>query len=194
MTAADAHRLAWGGVAGPAAFVLAWSVAGARAADYSPVEQPISRLAAAGAPTQLLMTAGFLAFGAGVGAYAVAAAPALSKATAAAAAAAAAATVGIVALPLDTPRGGVPHAAAAGVAYVALATTQLAGAKAFGRLGLRVAARVSVATGVLTAVALGAGAVGSSRIGLLQRTGLTIGDAWIAATAVWALRHRRRRG
>jgi hypothetical membrane protein len=188
MKAVIARRLAWGGIAGPAAFVVAWSAAGARRPDYSPIEDPISRLAGAGAPTQAAMSLGFLAFGAGVGVYSAAAASRLSRATGAASALTAAATVGIAALPLDTPRGGVPHAVAAGLAYAALATTQLAGSRALAGLGLRTAARVSALSGVTTAVALGASAVVSSRTGLFQRVGLTLGDAWIAATAMWIVR------
>lgn len=188
MTAATARRLAWGGVAGPAAFVLAWSVAGARRPGYSPVHDPISRLAAEGAPTQAAMSLGFLAFGVGVGLYGAAAASTMSRATAAAAALTAAATVGIAALPLDTPRGGAPHAAAAGVVYAALATTQLAGGRALARLGRRTAARASALSGVATAVALLASAATGSYTGLLQRAGLTLGDAWIAATAMWVVR------
>jgi hypothetical membrane protein len=190
MKEATTRRLAWGGIAGPAAFVLGWSLAGARWPDYSPVEDPISRLAGAGAPTKVAMTTGFIAFGVGVGVYSAAAASALSRATAAASAVAAAATFGIAVLPLDTPRGGGPHATAAGFAYAALATTQLAGARALANLGYRTAARMSAFTGVATAVALAASAAASSHTGLLQRVGLTIGDAWIAATAIWIVPRR----
>lgn len=185
------RSLAWGGVGGPVAFALAWSILGARTPGYSPVEQPISRLAAAGATTQPAMTAGLLAFGCGVSLYAAATRTALSRTTAVASLVTAAATVGIAALPLDGPGGDEPHAAAAGIAYAALAATQLAGAHAFHRQGRWLGARLSLVAGVATAVALAASAAGTSRTGLLQRTGLTIGDAWIVGTSLWMLRASR---
>lgn len=189
MTRTGRRRAAWGGVVGPAAFIAAWSILGARASGYSPVHDPISRLAAAGQPSQAAMTGGFLAFGAGVSLYAVAIRSALSGATGLAAATTAAATVGIAALPLGTAGGDRPHAVAAGIAYTALALTPLLGARALARMGRRRAALGSVLVGVAAGASLAASAVASSKVGLLQRAGLTIGDGWIAATALWVL-HR----
>ncbi len=123
--------------------------------------------------------------------YAAAARTALSTATAGAAGLTAAATLGIAALPINSARGDPAHAIAAGVAYAALSATQLAGAHEFARRGRRTAARLSAAAGVATAIALAASAAGTPRAGLLQRTGLTVGDAWIAATSVSILRASR---
>ncbi len=55
---------ALGLVAGPVAFVAAWAIAGAATADYSPVDDAISRLAAVDAPHRGLMTLGFATYGA----------------------------------------------------------------------------------------------------------------------------------
>ena len=46
------RRLALGGMVGPAAFVGAWAVLGARLPGYDPTQDAISRLAADGAPTR----------------------------------------------------------------------------------------------------------------------------------------------
>ena len=42
---------ALGGVVGPGVFIATWAVLGARAEGYSPVQDPISRLAATDAST-----------------------------------------------------------------------------------------------------------------------------------------------
>lgn len=54
-----------GGVVGPVAFITAWAVLGSTQPYYSPIADPISRLAAIDAPTSVAMTGGFLAFAAG---------------------------------------------------------------------------------------------------------------------------------
>lgn len=49
---------------GPVSFIAAWVLGGwLTDMDYSPVPEPISRLASAGSDVQLLMSAGFVAFG-----------------------------------------------------------------------------------------------------------------------------------
>src|SRR4051812_28975626 len=105
---------ALGGIVGPAAFVAAWASLGPRAPDYSPVHDPISRLAAVGAPTRVAMTAGFLAFSAGVLPASTVLRRTHSPATGAAAATAALATAAVALAPLGASFGDVPHAAAAG--------------------------------------------------------------------------------
>ena len=174
-----------GGVAGPAAFVAAWVSLGARATHYAPVEDPISRLAAVGAPTRPAMTAGMLAFAGGVAAFAVAERRALGRAGALATGLAAVGTAGVAALPLDASFGDRPHAVAAGVAYAALAAVPWLDASATER-------RRSLSRAVSTAIAatLLASVLAHDHHGLLQRTGLTMGDAWIVGGAVRALRHR----
>lgn len=185
------RRLAWGGVVGPAAFVGAWAVLGARASAYSAVQQPISRLAAAGAPTRPAMTAALIAFGAGVSLYAIPAARAFNPGTALAAAATAAATIAVAALPLDGRYGDTPHAAAAGAAYVSLAAVPLLGARRLAKAGKTRAAWASRASAAAIAAALVASTLAPSGTGLLQRVGLTLGDAWIACSAAWILQVAR---
>lgn len=177
----------WAGIAGPTAFIAAWSTLGSGWDGYSPVNDPISRLAALGAPTRPAMTAGLVVFAAGVGAYA----PVLRSRSPGAARAAtitAAATLGIAALPLGGLGGDGPHATAAGLAYAALAATPLLAGRAALARGDRRAAAVSIATGLTVAAALTASIVWPHQTGLAQRLGLTIGDAWIIASAVTALR------
>jgi hypothetical membrane protein len=180
------------GAAGPAAFIATWAALGAGRPGYSPVHDPISRLAAIGAPSRPAMTAGFAAFAVGVGVFV----PTLRRRMPAAGVAAgvtAAASAGIALLPLGGVGGDGPHAAAAGVAYAALAATPLLGARslqAAGRTGL---ARVSTVTAAFVAAALTASVVTPRGVGLAQRLGLTAGDAWIIAVAVaTAFRSRAR--
>ena len=182
---------ALGGVVGPAAFIGAWAVLGTRVAGYSPVENPISRLAAVDAPTRIAMTGGFAAFAAGVGLYATEASRAISPATGLAAGATALATLGVGALPLGSELGDMPHSIAAGSAYAALALTPIAGAVALRRGGRTGLARVSLAVGLTTGALLAASASGTSMTGLLQRAGLTLGDIWIATTALAVIKPSR---
>lgn len=187
---------ALGGVVGPVAFVGAWCALGLRRDAYSPIHDPISRLAAVDSSTRWAMTAGFVAFGTGVALYATELAAAVpgKAATAAATAAAttAAATIGIAATPLGSSLGGTPHAAAAGVAYAALAATPILAARSLSATAHPGAARASTAAGLATAAALLASVASSSGSGLLQRIGLTIGDTWIVASACVLLRRRDR--
>ncbi len=173
-----------GGVAGPAAFVAAWAIGGAVATGYSPVDDPISRLAAVGASTRPHMTDGFLGFGAGVAAFAAGGLrPSLDGPAWLAALAAGACTVGVAAVPLDAGRDGLPcaragHGDAALVAVPALAARPLAGDD---RRGAAVAA---AAVAAVAAGCLAASVAASSGDGLLQRLGLTTLDVWLAVTAV----------
>lgn len=179
-----------GGIAGPAAFIAAWSALGAAKPGYSPIQEPISRLAAVGASTRPAMTAGFLAFGVGVGCYSPTLGR-LSPSAVAAAAVTATATVAIAALPLGGPKGDTAHAVAAGTAYANLAALPLCAAGPLRRRGHSAAALLSAATGVGVAALLAASAVLPRGVGLAQRAGLTLGDAWIMVSAL-ALSHRRR--
>jgi hypothetical protein len=168
-----------GGVAGPAAFIVTWAVLGERAAGYSPVEDPISRLAAVDASTRWGMTAGILALAAGLGAVGLGLRDDGRHRAALAAAVTAAATVGIAATPLDGPLGGAPHAAAAGLAYASLATLPVLAD------GGRLALGASVVTGACLATSIAV----DGRTGFWQRLGLTAGHLWVIGHA---LRTRRR--
>jgi hypothetical protein len=180
-----------GGIAGPLVFIGSWLVLGQRASGYDPISDPISRLAAVGAPTQVAMTAGFLGYAAATGAYAGALARAVPGPARAALVANAVASVAIAATPLDSSVGGLPHALAAGTAYASLAAVPACAAVVSSRAGHRRLAIASAITSLATATALTASIVSSDRTGLWQRLGLTLGHAWIAASAVAIARRRR---
>jgi hypothetical protein len=187
MTRARRARAA-GGSLGPVAFVVAWAVLGRRAPHYSPIHDPISRLAAVGAPTRWAMTAGFLAFTAGVLPAATALGRAHSRATGAAAATTALATAAVGLAPLGAPFGDVPHAVAAGTADAALALTPLAAGRAQWRAGDRSAAVRSFALAAVTGGCLAVSATSPPTVGFWQRVGLLAGDVWIASACYRLLR------
>jgi hypothetical membrane protein len=184
---------AWGGVAGPAAFLSAWVVGSARTKGYSVVDDAISQLAAIGASTRPLMTAGFIGFGIGVPLYAAALRSALPGPAWTTALVTGVAAVGLAAAPLNESSAvDALHNAAAGIGYVTLAATPLLAARPLAALGYRRAAAASVAVAAASGLCL-AGTLAGPAHGLLQRLGLTIGDAWLVATSVWILSGRTRR-
>ena len=178
------------GIAGPAAFVLAWAVNGARTPGYDPLQDAISQLAREGAATRPSMTAGFVVFGLLVPVWA----PVLARALGVpplrpVVTVAGLATLAVAALPL-TREGGTAqdawHAAAAFTGYVAMAATPLVAAR-----GLAGRARAaSLAVGTVSAAALVASVVVDGG-GALQRLGLTVVDAWHVAVASALLLGRR---
>jgi hypothetical protein len=171
-------RSAWGAVAGPAAFIGAWTVGSVTRAGYDPIQDPISRLAELGAPTRALMTAGFLGFGAGV----LAAAPALGRRVGGAAAATALATIGVAATPLNGTVSNPAHGAFAFAGYATLAACPL----------LAAPTRLNRACGIAAALCL-AVTLTPAPTGLFQRLGLTIGDLWLAGYAVTRARSSSKR-
>lgn len=184
---ASARWRAIGGLVGPAAFVAAWAILGERTRGYSPVGDPISRLAAVDASTRGAMTAGFVAYGAGVGVYAAELRAGLSVPAANAALLNVLGTAGIAATPLDSALGGVPHAVAAGLSYASLAAVPLLASGSLAGQGRATLARASVAVGVATGACLLASLVDDAHTGLWQRLGLTLGDLWLVASAWWLL-------
>ena len=178
---------AWCGVAAPASFVGGWSLAGARAQDYSPVEDMISDLARVGEPTRPLMTTALLAFGVLAPVWARTLGRSLgSQRVRASTTLAGIATLGVAAFPLGAPYGDGPHAVAAVTGYAAMAATPLLAA---GRLRgpLR---QVSWAIGTISVLLL-AGTTAGHVTGLLQRAGLGVVDAWFVVMAVRELRRSR---
>lgn len=174
-------------VLGPLAFIAAWAVAGARTPGYEPVRGAISRTAAAGAPQRHLMTTGFLIYAAGSVAGAVALRRAIPGPAWVASAVNGAATVGVALTPLEHDATlDAAHAVTATTGYVSLALTPLLAARPLAAAGHRRAATASVATGAVVAACLAATAVVDD-VGLLQRLGLTTGDAWLIATGVATL-------
>jgi len=181
------RTLALGGIVGPAGFITAWSILGARKPGYNPIEDHISRLAAQGVAERPGMTAGFVAFGLGVPLYALALRHSPTGKAWMAAAATGIATLGVAAFPLDGPAGDGAHALAAGVGYATLAATPLLAARPLARAGLKKASALSWGAGIMSAACLVGTTVGPAT-GLLQRAGLGIGDAWIVASAVALIR------
>ena len=177
-----------GGVAGPVAFAAAWSLLGPRLPGYSPVDDPISRLAAAGARDAAVMTGGLVAFGVGLPLYGAALRDALPGPAWATATATGLAALGVAAFPLASSRDAL-HGAMAGVAYATLAATPLLAAAPLARAGRRRWAGASVAAGTVSALALSATAAGPAT-GLFQRVGLTVAHAWVVASAVGILAGR----
>lgn len=190
------------GVLGPTAFVGAWLLGGSRLQDYDPLVDAISRLAAEGAPTRPLMTAGFVAFGVLIPVWARTLGARLdSRALRGVVTVAGLATLAVAALPL-TREGGSPqdalHAVTAGTGYLAMVATPLVAAPLLRRGGHRSAAAASLAVGLVSAAALvgtlAVGEDGQVGSGALQRLGLTVVDAWhvVAATAVLGSARRAR--
>ena len=181
--------LAAAGIVGPCVFIADWAILGSRAKNYSPVSDAISELARMHAPTRPAMTAGFLVFGAALPTYAVALRRALPGQAWKFAAANGIATLGVAAFSLGTPTSGDIHGGFAGLAYASLAATPIAASVALRHGNNKALARTSIATGLLCAAALVASVAGPEHIhGLLQRIGLTIGDAWIIASAIGMMR------
>ena len=174
------------------AFAGAWVWGSLTTDGYSMVGQPISRLAALGAPSRPVMTAGLLVFAGGLGAYAAALRADIPGRAWVAAAVSAAGSVAIAATPLEGPLGGNAHATSAGVAYASLVALQLTGAAPLAeRTGRAAVVPVSRAMAAVSAVCLAGNAFGPESItGLFQRVGLTTGHTWIVASAI-ALRRRR---
>ena len=184
------RRCALGGIIGPAAFVSAWAIAGVAAAQYSAVDDAISRLAEVGAQTRPLMTAGFVVFGVGVSVYAIAVRAALPGWSWVTAGGTGLATLGVAAVPLGrSSAGDTVHGVFAGAGYVTLALTPLLAAGPLRRAGRERLASLSVAAGSLAGIAL-LWTTAPDTNGVFQRLGLTIVDLWIVATAVEILRDR----
>jgi len=172
------------GIVGPAAFIAAWAVAGARAAGYSAVDDAISRLAALGAPTRALMSAGFVCFGIALPVYALALRRHLGGRSWMAAAASGAATLGVALFALGmSPAIDHVHNALAGVGYLALVATPMLAVRPLVEVGHHRAAVASLVAAGAAGVCLVATLVGPAH-GLYQRVGLTIVDAWLMASAL----------
>jgi hypothetical membrane protein len=172
------------GIAGPAAFIGAWVSGGLVKDGYSPAEDTISRLAEEGASTRALMTAGFVGFGVLMPVYARELGHALgSPGVRAAVTVSAVGTLVVAAFPV-TAEGGTTgdtvHYIAAGISYAANVLAPLAAAR---RLPPGRGRRASYAVAAAIAAALVGSVLADSHVGLLQRTGLTLFDAWAAVFA-----------
>lgn len=180
----DRRWLGAGLVLGPASFVVAWVMGGDRTPGYSPVSDAISRIAVLGAPERVLMTGGFVIYGASVLAGSVAVRGSVLARVAPAAAVNALATWAVAALPLErSPAGDTAHGVAATLGYVSLAAIPALAAGPLAEAGHRGAARTSVVTSVIIGICLVATTVADAK-GLAQRSGLTVGDVWLAAAGL----------
>lgn len=187
-------RAAWGGIVGPAAFVSAWLAGGALRRGYSPVNDAISQLAAVGTSTRPLMTAGFVGFGIAVPVYAVALRASLPGPAWTTAVGTGLATLAVASFPLGVSSTVASfHNGSAGIGYITMAATPLLAARPLAAAGHRRAAGASVAVGVASGLCLAATLFGPAH-GLFQRVGLSLGDAWLAVSAVWILRGGTIRG
>lgn len=177
------------GIVGPVAFVSAWIGCGLATDGYSAVSDAISELAAVGATTRWVMTAGFVVFGTAVPLYAALALRAALPGRAwIALVVTGLATLGVAAVPLGRGTDGV-HGAFASLGYVSLALAPALGSVQLRRHGRATAATWSRLAAAAAGVCLLATLPGPAH-GLFQRSGLAFGDAWIVATAVVLVRGR----
>jgi hypothetical membrane protein len=176
------------GVVGPVSFVSGWVVVAAMRPGYSAVREAISQLARVGAPHRGLMTAAFVSFGATVPVFAPVLADSLDagKALKASVSIAGLATLGVAAVPLSSSGEGTAdllHGMLAVLGYCGMALSPLCGAVALYRRGDTTAAAASVVTGVVSAASLAASTFASD-VGLFQRLGLGVVDAWLSVMAI----------
>jgi hypothetical membrane protein len=151
------------------------------------VSDAISELAAVGASTRLIMTAGFVGFGVAVPLYGwLALRAALPGRAWIALVVTGLATLGVAAVPLGRGTDGL-HGAFATLGYVSLALAPALGSVELRRHGRPAAATWSRVAAGGAAVCLLATLPGPAH-GMFQRLGLAFGDAWILATAVVLLR------
>jgi hypothetical membrane protein len=148
------------------------------------VDDAISRLAASGAQTRGLMSAGFVTFGVAVPLFSISLRGALEGRAWMATTVAGLATIGVAATPLDVSAAvDMAHGAFATTAYIAMAAAPLLAAAPFEGRGFHKAARASEVVSAIAATCLATTVVGSSS-GLLQRAGLTIVDVWMVSVAL----------
>lgn len=182
--------MALGGIVGPVGFVAAWAAGAVLSDDLSPVHDAISRLAAIGANTRPLMTAGFVAFGLGVPTYAAALRQVVPGPAWITATLTGLATIGVALAPLDySSNVDSLHAAFAVLGYVTLAATPLLPYRPLMRAGHRRLARIGAVAGAVSGTSLLLSSIGDWG-GLFQRVGLTAGDVWLVASAVAILTGR----
>ncbi|MER3439407.1 MAG: hypothetical protein C4346_18455 [Chloroflexota bacterium] len=168
--------------AGPVLFTSAWLYLGSVKSEYSPIREPISRLAAKKAETRVPMSLGLASLACSF--HLFASGPASRDVWSARLAHLVAwSTLGIALTPLDSQLGGVPHAVAAGVSYASLAALPARQAWLHNHEGNRRACSVSLAVALGTAVPLVLSVRDTARTGLWQRLGLIVGHSWMFVTA-----------
>lgn len=192
-SATDRVRCA-GLIAGPAAFIGAWVVAGARTEGYSPVRDHISDLAAVGAPTRPLMNLGFTAFAVAIGLAASPMRRRVGTPGAVVLGANAVVSIAIMLAPLGrSTQGDQIHGVAAGLGYLVLAATAPAAAPALAKRSRPMALTAS-AVGAMSLASLAGSLVMKDRSGLWQRVGITTTDAWLITMGLLAVTRSGRTG
>lgn len=180
-------RAAWGLVVAPIVFVVGWAVAGATVDGYSPRRQAISDLAAVDSPRRWPMFVVFLLYGLSMVTGSLALRQSVVRTAAVAAVVNGLAVIGVALTPIHQSSAiDDRHGTAALLAYISLAAMPILAAWGLARNGQRGAAVGSVVVGVASIVALSA-AYGNDYVGFLQRSGTTIGNAWILAAGVAVL-------
>ena len=184
------------GLAGaPVALTSTWVVLGSRRSGYSPLRDPVSRMAAVGADRRGAMTAGFLAyaFGAGCGAAALRRMPDGAELLVhpPSVAASGLGMLGLAVFPLGASFGDAPHLVAGTATYAALSVAPLVPAAGFWKSGRRFMAGAAVTAAIVTAAAFGLSRAVPARQGLFQRIGLLSSGAWTASAGLAALRASR---
>jgi len=167
-------------------FVVGWAVAGATVDGYSPRRQAISDLAAVDSPRRWPMFVVFLLYGLAMVIGSLALRHSVVRTAAVAAVVNGLAVIGVALTPIHQSSAiDGRHGNAALLAYISLAAMPILAAWGLTRNGQRGAAVGSVVVGIASIVALSA-AYGNDYVGLLQRSGTTIGHAWILAAGVGA--------
>jgi len=178
------RRAALGGVVGPVAFILTWTLASAIQPGYSARDDAISELAAVGADTRPFMTVGFVVFALCVLPYAMALRSTLGGGAWISAAGTGVATLVVAAIPLgQSTRTDHWHGIVAVLGYTSLAITPLLAVRPLLDRGRRGAATLSIAMATISGSALLLSDT-TPLTGLFQRIGLTAGQVWIAGAAL----------
>lgn len=173
------------GVAAPTVFVAAWFFAGVfTRADYSPIDDAISRLAAVDSDVRWFMTAGFVLFAGTMQLFANAVRVQFDVATAGMVSANGFATLAVAATPLDnSPTIDQLHNVAAISGYLSLAAIPLLARSKLRERDKATLAGVGMVAALVAAISLSLSALGLPT-GLFQRLGLTVVDIWIAVFAL----------
>jgi hypothetical membrane protein len=178
--------LASGAIWGPAVFIAAWVVAGRLLAGYDPIDDQISRLAALGASTRVLMNLGFIASTIGAITAAWGLRSTIGPPAAMALALNGIATFGVLLHPLGGPfETEFLHAMFALLAYLTLSAIGPLSARVLARRS-RLEAVLAVTVGVVSLVTLTL-SLGDTATGLFQRIGLTTTGIWLMGVGAVAL-------
>lgn len=174
-----------GGAIGPAMFIGAWTIGAAvTTREYSSIDDAISRLAAVGADSRALMTAGFIGFGVALPVYASALRRVVGGTAWLTAAGTGIATLAVAATPLERSATiDTWHGVFAGAGYVTLAATPLLAVRPLLVQGHRALGGFGVVAGAVSAISL---VLTTTNLptGLFQRLGLTMADIWVVTSAL----------